>query len=234
MHDPRADEAEHHSWNVQGTARLLDACASYGVPKLIVLSSANVYGPRPDNPQFLTEDAPLLGGQHFPAHPRPHRGRHARAVVLLEAAGDRDGHPAAGAHPRRRAQRAVELPAPAPCRRCSASTRWCRSSTRTTWSTPSCCALDARRARDLQRRRAGRGAALDDPRELGRRQLPIPHPLARPLLTALWRCKLTSFPVPELDHIRYVCMVDGRRATETLGFHPRHTLKETIRAVEAR
>src|SRR5438876_8240720 len=67
MHDPRAGQDEHHSWNVQGTARLLDACASYGVPKVIVLSSANVYGPRPDNAQFLTEDAPLNAGLHFPA-----------------------------------------------------------------------------------------------------------------------------------------------------------------------
>jgi UDP-glucose 4-epimerase len=31
----------------------------------VVLSSANVYGPRPDNPQFLTEEAPLLGSQDF-------------------------------------------------------------------------------------------------------------------------------------------------------------------------
>ena len=67
MHDPRMTQADHHSWNVQGTGRLLDACASYGVPKVIVLSSANVYGPRPDNPQFLTEDAPLIAGHHFPA-----------------------------------------------------------------------------------------------------------------------------------------------------------------------
>ena len=43
--------------------------------------------------------------------------------------------------------------------------------------------------------------------------------------------QLTSFPVPELDHIRYVCMVDGSRAREQLGFKARHTLKETIRAV---
>src|SRR5438105_158104 len=67
MHDPRQSGAEHHSWNVQGTLRLLDACATYGVPKVVVLSSANVYGPRPDNPQFLPEDAPLMASQEFPA-----------------------------------------------------------------------------------------------------------------------------------------------------------------------
>ena len=40
MHDPRASGAEHHSWNVQGTQRLLDACANFGIPKVVVLSSA--------------------------------------------------------------------------------------------------------------------------------------------------------------------------------------------------
>jgi UDP-glucose 4-epimerase len=68
-------------------------------------------------------------------------------------------------------------------------------------------------------------------RELEKPTVPIPHPLARAVLTTLWRGKLTSFPVPELDHIRYVCMVDGTRAREQLGFKPRYTLKETIRAV---
>jgi len=39
--------------------------------------------------------------------------------------------------------------------------------------------------------------------------------------------------VPELDHIRYVCMVDGTRARDQLGFKPGYTLRETIRAVNA-
>jgi UDP-glucose 4-epimerase len=68
-------------------------------------------------------------------------------------------------------------------------------------------------------------------RELEKPTVPIPHPLAHAVLTTLWRGKLTSFPVPELDHIRYVCMVDGTRAREQLAFKPRYTLKETIRAV---
>ena len=56
MHSPRARSADLYSWNVGGTSRLLEYCQAYGVPKVVVLSSANVYGPRPDNPQFLTEE----------------------------------------------------------------------------------------------------------------------------------------------------------------------------------
>jgi UDP-glucose 4-epimerase len=71
-------------------------------------------------------------------------------------------------------------------------------------------------------------------RELGKPTVPIPHVLAGPVLNSLWRTKLTSFPVPELDHIRFVCMVDGARARDHLGYRPLRTLKETIRAVNER
>ncbi len=56
---------EHHSWNVADFQRLLEFVAQYDVPKLIVLSSADAYGPRPDNAQFLTEDSPLLDDASF-------------------------------------------------------------------------------------------------------------------------------------------------------------------------
>jgi len=48
--------------------------------------------------------------------------------------------------------------------------------------------------------------------ELGRKPRWIPHPLAKPFLGAAFALGLSSFPVAELDFIRYVCMVDGRRA----------------------
>ncbi len=65
MHDPRMSEEEHHSFNVVGTTRLLEYCARYGVPKVVVLSSANVYGHSPDNSIFLPEDAPLMAASRF-------------------------------------------------------------------------------------------------------------------------------------------------------------------------
>jgi UDP-glucose 4-epimerase len=56
----------------------------------------------------------------------------------------------------------------------------------------------------------------------------VPHPLAGPILRRLWRYRLTSFPAPELDHLRYVCMVDGERAQDVLGFQPRYDLHATL------
>jgi UDP-glucose 4-epimerase len=69
-------------------------------------------------------------------------------------------------------------------------------------------------------------------RELGRRTLPIPHPLAKPVWSLAFRLGMSSFPVAEFDFIRYVCMVDGSRAERELGFRPQYSLRETIRAVD--
>jgi UDP-glucose 4-epimerase len=68
--------------------------------------------------------------------------------------------------------------------------------------------------------------------ELRRDPRSIPHPLAKPVLSFAFALGISSFPVAELDFIRYVCMVDGRRAAAELAFRPKHGLRETIHAVD--
>jgi UDP-glucose 4-epimerase len=51
--------------NVMGTTNLFAACAKAGVSKIIFRSSTSVYGARPDNSAFLTEDSPLRGSRHY-------------------------------------------------------------------------------------------------------------------------------------------------------------------------
>lgn len=65
MHDFRRSQAELHSFNVVATQRLLEYVSRYRVGKIVFLSTANVYGARPDNPQFLNEDSLLLAGESF-------------------------------------------------------------------------------------------------------------------------------------------------------------------------
>lgn len=67
MHDPRQGAGEHHTWNILGTQQILEFAQKYGVPKVVLLSTGDVYGPASDNPAFITEDAPLLGAQRFAA-----------------------------------------------------------------------------------------------------------------------------------------------------------------------
>ena len=51
--------------DVNGTRNLLDACVRHGVGRIIVSSSGAAYGYHSDNPEWLTEDAPLRGNQAF-------------------------------------------------------------------------------------------------------------------------------------------------------------------------
>ncbi len=51
--------------NVIGTAGVLGACAEAGVRKVVLKSSMAVYGARPSNPAFLTEDRTLRGSRNY-------------------------------------------------------------------------------------------------------------------------------------------------------------------------
>jgi UDP-glucose 4-epimerase len=232
MHDPRSTPAELYSWNVGGTSRLLDYAQTYGVPKVVLLSSANVYGPRPDNPQFLTEDAPLLAAQRFPqmrdlvevdhlASTFFWKARHVETVIL------RPVHILGTVH--------------------NAPSNYLRLD-----PIPLLLGFDPMVQLIHEQDVAEAIAAALAPgargiynivgpgevplsvviKELGRKTIPIPHPLAKPLYWAAWRLGLSGYPVAEFDFIRYVCMVDGHRAERELNFRPRHSLRETILAVD--
>jgi UDP-glucose 4-epimerase len=68
-------------------------------------------------------------------------------------------------------------------------------------------------------------------RELGRRPIAVPHPLVRPLVRRAFAARLTSFPPQEVDHIQYLCVVDGSRFAREAGWLPSRSLRETIRSV---
>jgi UDP-glucose 4-epimerase len=231
LHDPRASADEHHSWNVAGFQRLLEYVAQYDVPKLIVLSSANVYGPRPDNPQFLSEDAPLLGGAAF---------SEIRDLVEVDMA-------AQSFFWKRPATETVILrPVHILGAVRNAPSNYLRLPV-----IPTLMGFDPMVqvvhqddvvAAILQALSPGvRGIfnlAGPSPMPLsrlvamtGKSQLPVPHFAMQGMLRRLWRYKATSFPAPELDHIRYVCMVDDRRAREVMGYVHAHEAAEAVRAV---
>lgn len=232
MHAPRTSSAELYSWNITGTAKLLEYCLTYRVPKVIVLSSANVYGPRPDNAQFLTEEAPLMAAQRFPGM---------RDLVEID-------HMASSFFWRARDIETVILrPVHILGAVRNAPSNYLRMKTVPTLlgfdpmvqviherdvAEAIVCAL-APGARGIYNITGPGEVPLSVVlSELGRKTIPIPHPLARPVWSTAFRLGLSSYPVAEFDFIRYVCMVDGSRAEKELGFRPRHSLRETIRAVD--
>jgi UDP-glucose 4-epimerase len=232
LHDPRASAADHHSWNVAGFAKLLEYVTQFRVPKLVLLSSANVYGPQPSNPQFLAEDAPLLGGQNF---------SDIRDLIELDMLAQsffwklpetetiilRPVHILGSVH--------------------NAPSNFLRKDPIVTilGFDPMMQVVhqaDVVSAIELALRPGVRGTfnvAGPEPaplsllvKILGRQKISVPYGVTRAVLSRMWSWRLTSFPPPELDHIRYVCMVDDRRAREQLGFAPQMALEETVLAVD--
>lgn len=228
MHNPRASTEDHHTFNIRGTNRVMSFCARFGIPKLVVLSSANVYGPRPDNQQFLKESEPLMAASSFSAisdlvavdmcaqgffwqHPQVETVI-LRPVHILGAVRNAPSNYLRLSRPIRLAGfdpmvqviheedviTAIEA-ALAPEIRGVFNIAGCRPVT-------------------LSRliRMAGGQPVL------------IPHLAARTMLDQMWKLRLTSFPAPELDHLRYVCMVDDHRAREILGFAPAFDLEQTM------
>lgn len=233
MHDPRESDRTHHAWNVVGMQRLLEYLAQYRVPKLVVLSTATLYGPSPDNPQFLSEEAPLLGAQEF-----------SRIRDLIDV--DMLAQSFFWKTPE------VETVILRPChilgRVRNAASNYCRMQRPLTVMgfDPMMQVIhekDVVEAILLALRPGARGIYnLRGPGELrlsrmldvlGRRPIAVPGPLMQAALDRLSAYRATRFSGPEIDHLRYVCMVDDARARRELGYRPRYSMDQTLKAVSA-
>ena len=232
MHDPHESSVEHHDFNVVGLQKVLEYVDTYKIPKLVLLSSANVYGPRPDNPQLIREDAPLLGAGPF---------SDIRDLVELDML-------VSGFYWRTPTTETVILrPAHILGTVRNAPSNYLRLDV-----VPTLLGFDPMMqvvhqrdvltAIDLALAPGVRGIFnIGGPEPLalsraisilGRRILAVPHPLAKAAVKNLFRFRLTKFPAPELDFIRYVCMVDDSKARSELGYAPAHGLEATLRAVD--
>jgi UDP-glucose 4-epimerase len=77
--DPTPDLEYDHELETVGSLHVLDACAAAKVARLVVASSTMLYGPWPDNPNFLSESHALRG------HPDAHSVRNRVEVEALLA-----------------------------------------------------------------------------------------------------------------------------------------------------
>ena len=55
------------------------------------------------------------------------------------------------------------------------------------------------------------------------------RPLVR--IDQLWKLRLSTFPSEELDHLRYVCMVDDSRARTEMGYEPVYSVNRVLKDV---
>lgn len=232
VHDPRNQHARSRSRNLLLFQRVIDFAEQYKIPKVVLLSSGNTYGPRPENAQLLTERAPLLAGGRFSEmHALVELDLHAQSVlwrapelevVVLRAAN-------VLGTVRNAPSNYLRLPAPPVVLGFDPMVQAVHQD-------------DVVQAIERALEPGVRGifnvsgpppVALSRALELlGRRPVPVPHTLLRGGLSGLYRLGITNFPAPELDFIRYVCMVDDGLIRRQLGYTPAHDLVSTLAAVD--
>ncbi len=232
LHDARSSPEENHVLNIVSTQNVLECAEQFSIPKVVVLSSANVYGPRADNPQFLDEQAPLLAAGRF---------SDIRDLVEIDMAAQ------SFLWRNLATETAILRPAHILGSVHNAPSNYLRLKRVPTLLgfDPMMQVLHQRDVVDAIRlalRPGVRGifnvagpppVALTQAIELlGRTPVPIPHGAARPIIDRLFRWGATSFPALELDFIRYVCMVDDASARRVLGYAPKYDLMETLSAVD--
>jgi UDP-glucose 4-epimerase len=232
VHDRDLASTELHDMNVVGTRRILDLCERHGVRKVVVLSSANVYGPAPNNSSFLPEETPLLATARrgemrdlveVDMYAQSFLWRHTELETVIVRPVN-----VVGPTVRNAPTNYLRLPRPLTALGFDPMLQLIHE-------------LDVCRALELALRPGVRGvfnvvgpgelplsAIL---RELGRHPVPVPHFLLRPMLRWLQDERGGVFPPDEVDHLQYACTVDGSRAVRELGWAPSKTLRETIRSV---
>lgn len=219
---------EHRNLAVLGTHRVLDFSQKHDVPKVVLLSSANIYGPSPDNNQFLTEEAPLLAGQRFPTM---------RDLVEV----DMYAQSFFWRHPE--IDTVILRPVNIVGRLNNSASRYLQLR-----SVPTLLGFDPMvqvmapddviHAIRLSLKPGVRGifnvagpgplALSELIRRVGRPRLPVPEGLARFTIGALAGIGASAVPSAEIDYLKYICMVDDHRARQTLGWAPTLTLDQTL------
>ena len=213
---------------VENFAKLLEYCDQYHVKKLVLLSSADVYGARANNPQFLTEEAPLLAADLSSLRDVDMMAqsffwkRHDIETVIL-----RPAH-IAGEVSNIMNWYLHQSPVP-----------------RLMGYDPMMQFVheeDVMQAIRLALEPGHRGIfniAGPPPtpltrilKRLQRKSISVPHLLAKPAISQLRKLQNIDLRASHMDYLRYVCMVDDSRARSVLGYAPQYDLSETLAAVD--
>jgi UDP-glucose 4-epimerase len=67
---------------------------------------------------------------------------------------------------------------------------------------------------------------------LGRPSLPLPETLLRAFMATSFFSRHSSFPVGELDHLKYSCIIDDHRARAAFGFKPKKKISAMIKEMK--
>jgi UDP-glucose 4-epimerase len=220
-----------HELEDVGTMHVLDACAQAKPRRLILASTTLVYGAHPHNPNYLTEDSPLSLAS-------------SSGFVADKVRADEQTGLFAAEHPRIATVRLRFAPIVGPTARNFFTRYFARPIAPTLVGYDPLVQLiherDAVRALknavDCENpvtgpiNIVGRGViryrtALA---MMGKLPLPMPHAVASACSRFLWAAQLSSAPPAMANYLRYMCVADGTRAVQELGFRARHDQRQII------
>jgi len=228
----RTDPRVRHEVNVLGTKRLLEYAIAYGVKRVVVLSSAYVYGALPDNPYHMTEDYPLNVSRTYPevrdlaevdSLATTFLWRNPEVTTAILRPVNTLGyyvHSAIGRYLRQRYVPTIMGFNP--------MMQFIHEE-----DVAEAVALALQTGAHGVFNVAGPGAvplklAIH---ETGGTAVPLPEPLARAVIGRLFRVGLYPTPPGAMDFLKYPCTVDGSHFARATGFTPLFTLEETFASV---
>lgn len=230
VHDPIHETSKAHELDVIGTMKVLNAASAAGVRKVIVASSYIVYGPYPDNPNFLAEDRPLRGLRGLQAAKdkleverlaKNYKQKHPDTVVTVL-------RPAVVLGPTARHFIARLIGSPAyltllgfdPLLQFVHEDDMIEAYLKAIM-------IDG----DGPFNVAGDGIIPLSKaiRLTGRPAIPLPHFMAESLQSLLWTTKLSSAPPSMLQYLRYLSVMSNEKFKRTFDWQPKYTSEETFR-----
>ena len=223
----RSDQAMRHEINVDGTKRVLEHCAEYGVKNLVVVSSSYVYGSLPSNERYMTEDHPLNASRNFPeirdlceveGLVSTFLWQFPEIATCVLRPVNTLGHSVHNA-----IGRYMRLPVVPAIMGFNPMMQFLHEE-----DLAEAVLLALAKKIHGVFNVAGPGAvplkrAL---KEMGRQRVSIPDPIAHLLIRTLFNLNIYQFPSGAIDFIKYPCTISDARFREATGFTPRHTLGE--------
>lgn len=228
LSSPTTAEGWAHELESVGTMHVLVACREAGVPQLVAISQTLLYGPHPSNPNYLVERSKLRGieGCRFLADKIEAESQLARFAAETDA----------------RVTVMRLAPVLGPTVR-SWMTRWLSRR-----FVPTLLGFDplvqllheadaiaaVKTALDLgvpgTFNVVGEGVLPISTmiKLAGRVAVPLPGSLLRRGSALLWVAGMNEAPAPFVDYLRHLCVADGARARDELGFLPAYTTREAV------
>ncbi len=230
-----SSRAFEYSVDVDGTARVLEACVAAGVRRVVVTSSGAAYGYHADNPAWLTEEHAVRGNEAFAY------SWHKRLVEEMLARA-RDEHPALeqvifrvgtilGASVNNQITALFEKPRLLAIRGARSPFVFIHDA-----DLVACLAqaVDSPVTGIFNVSGDGAMSIEDIAAALGKRVVRLPAWLLRAALAVLQPLGLTRYGPAQVDFLRYRPVLDNARLKAVFGFVPRLSSREAFEAWWAR